>query len=498
MSTTIALPVAELKPALIGLGKVVSKRTTLPVLNHIKIERTKEGWIALTGTDLDSFVTVRMEQPANGEPASVLIPMEDLQSVVKTCGKGDTISIWTGEKLSGASEIRYPIGQQEMTTKVTTLPVDEFPEIPRFKGDSIPIPDALRSSLHEALECASVDETRMILNGAFIDVSDKKCHHVVGTDGGHLYASNSFSLPLDQSVIIPTHRFLGWKEFSNDGEWQLKLGTKPDKDTPAPLQISSRRWRFITRQHEGNYPNWRQVIPKEFTITVEIDPDAAEDIIKTVERMPNHDQMNHTLGIEIAKPGINLLCKSAGDEPWTRVPVKGVTVQGKDLTIYLNRHRFIKALKFGLLRMDIIDPMSPIKFSNSGRQLIVMPLRGQEGTVVTSKPDPAPEQRSEPIPPPEGEADQTANSPTPESSPGSATDTPTTSPATIVSNGTTSSSIETAITQIESIKGSYRDAIKGLNELADTLKQAARDQKTADREMQSVRSTVEKLQKLRL
>ena len=33
----IALPIAELKPALTGLGKVIAKRMTLPVLSHIKI-----------------------------------------------------------------------------------------------------------------------------------------------------------------------------------------------------------------------------------------------------------------------------------------------------------------------------------------------------------------------------------------------------------------------------------------------------------------------------
>lgn len=57
----IVLPVAELKPALLGLGKIIGKRITLPVLGHIKIERTKDGWVALTATDLDRCVTVRME-----------------------------------------------------------------------------------------------------------------------------------------------------------------------------------------------------------------------------------------------------------------------------------------------------------------------------------------------------------------------------------------------------------------------------------------------------
>jgi hypothetical protein len=33
-----ALPIAELKPALIGLGKIISKRTTLPVLNQLNAD----------------------------------------------------------------------------------------------------------------------------------------------------------------------------------------------------------------------------------------------------------------------------------------------------------------------------------------------------------------------------------------------------------------------------------------------------------------------------
>ena len=35
----INLPIAELKPALAGLGKIIQKRTTLPVLSCIRIDR---------------------------------------------------------------------------------------------------------------------------------------------------------------------------------------------------------------------------------------------------------------------------------------------------------------------------------------------------------------------------------------------------------------------------------------------------------------------------
>ena len=39
----ITLPIAELKPALTGLGKIINRHAKLPVLTHIKIERTKDG-----------------------------------------------------------------------------------------------------------------------------------------------------------------------------------------------------------------------------------------------------------------------------------------------------------------------------------------------------------------------------------------------------------------------------------------------------------------------
>src|SRR6185295_19733150 len=89
----ITLPLAELKPALTGLSKVVAKRSTLPILGMVKIERTADGWIALTGTDLDTFVTVRLEQPAEGPPYSVLVPLEELQTAAKNCGKNEALQI---------------------------------------------------------------------------------------------------------------------------------------------------------------------------------------------------------------------------------------------------------------------------------------------------------------------------------------------------------------------------------------------------------------------
>ena len=58
--------------------------------------------------------------------------------------------------------------------------------------------------------------------------------------------------------------------------------------------------------------------------------------------------------------------------------------------------------------------------------------------------------------------------------------------------------LELALDQIETIKGSYREAVRGLNGLAETLKQAQREQKTSTKEVQSVRQTLRQIQAVRI
>jgi DNA polymerase III sliding clamp (beta) subunit (PCNA family) len=53
----IVLPVMALKEALPGLNKVVSKRSALPVLQHVRLARDTEGKISIQATDLDAFAT---------------------------------------------------------------------------------------------------------------------------------------------------------------------------------------------------------------------------------------------------------------------------------------------------------------------------------------------------------------------------------------------------------------------------------------------------------
>ena len=497
----INLPIAELKPALAGLSKIIQKRTTLPVLSCIRIDRTKDGWTTLTGTDLEAFVTVRLEEPAAGEQASMLVPLEDIAKITKGCSAGETITL--EQSSHNTVTLHYPVGPQSAQVKITSLAVEEFPPIPRIKGEPVSLNDAIRTSLLEAMECASTDQTRQILQGAYLDVSDKKCQQIVGTDGRHLYGSNSFSLPLKESVIIPTNKFLGWKEFNADGEWQLRLELGKKKDEPGFLQISSRRWRFIHKQIEGNYPNWKQVIPTGFKTTMEFTSAEAASVVPRLPIDARH--VNKPVGLRVEKNRCYLLGRSASQDKWTEVNIEGVKITGAPVVIYLNRDLLMKAFTFGFTKLEIVDEMTAMKFSSGGKYLIVMPVRGDSSPVTTPAKAPAPTssspQKQEPHDAGEASSANSENS-NERSTMRKASSTPSNGNGT--NNGhyeqeeTQPVSIDTALEQIELVKGSYREAIRGLNTLTDTLKQVQRNQKTAHKEVQSVRSTLEKLQSVRI
>jgi DNA polymerase III sliding clamp (beta) subunit (PCNA family) len=488
---------AELKSALTGLGKIIAKRCTLPVLGNVEIERTKDGWTALTGTDLDHHVTVRLEQPGENDPAVMLVPYDELFKTCKACGNGDEILV---EKCGEATAaIKYRIGQQVVETKVESLPVGEFPEIPRIKSDAVALPDTVRQSIHEALQCASTDETRLILNGAYLDVSKPEANYVVGTDGRHLFSSNSFALPMEHSLIIPAHKFIGWKEFNSDGEWQLKVLTPAKEDEPGHLQISSRRWRYIARQIEGNYPNWRQVVPgpDSFATTVEFGEDI-EEVLQTIQRMPCDDAVNFAIGLEWSGGELKFLGRSPGAESWTGIDVTNAKCRGKDVKIFFNRNFLTKALQFGLTKVETIDAMSPLRLSNGGRQMIVMPTRPDAARQPTSaapptEPTPAAAQQEPTAPKPPPQADQPKGESMPEQN-GTTSGTPS-------SKATTSPekpALEIALAQTEVVRGEVRNAAAGLNKLGDLLKQIQRENKASEKEIQSVRHTLRSLQTVRI
>ena len=127
---TITLPVSELKSALHGFGKIIGKRTTLPVLRYVKISKN-DGKVTLQATDLDAFATYTMIGTQPGKSIEVLVPFEQLSKAFKSSKKEDVAILSDGKN----TKLRYFIGGNSVEQAVNSLPVSEFPPAPTINPD---------------------------------------------------------------------------------------------------------------------------------------------------------------------------------------------------------------------------------------------------------------------------------------------------------------------------------------------------------------------------
>src|SRR3974390_1390910 len=133
----IVLPVAALKEALPGLNKIVAKRATLPVLQHVRPARNTEGVISIQATDLDAFATYTAKEPLPGPAVDMLVPLDQLAKTVKSLSSEGTIGFIQDGK--DKLKLRYSIGGNLVERSLNSLAADEFPPIPTVNQPSTPL-----------------------------------------------------------------------------------------------------------------------------------------------------------------------------------------------------------------------------------------------------------------------------------------------------------------------------------------------------------------------
>ncbi len=354
----VTVRAADLKSVLAGLGKLIPRTPSLAVLGCVKVEAAGPQILRLTATDLDLTLSVELPATVDKGLAPFLLPLPRLREIL------------TGLR----SDEVVPLGPS-----LKAPPVGEFPEIPQVRTPGLTLPEPVVTSVLRAFACASQDPTRAVLRSACLDTSGTgdKAHRIVGTNGRHLFSSNSMHLPLKQSVILPDHPLWKWKPLADSRPWTLRLGKDTHRNDVFRMEGQAQAWSVTGRLLDGPYPNYRQVIPRteEFTTTVTLSDVALEAVTRLLPRLPGKQLANRPVGLHCEKGRFSLLARAENDEPWILHPVDRCEMKGPDVTVYLDRDYLIKAVDFGLHRISMSDAMSPVQFSRGGDLMIVMPVR---------------------------------------------------------------------------------------------------------------------------
>ena len=503
MNSSIILNVSELKSTILpGLGKLVGRSRTLPVLQTIRLTRTGEGLVTLQATDLDSHAIYNIPEKQSGPALDMLVPFEPLNRLVKGLGKKDTIDL----ALDGETKVNvnYQLAGSEMQQSMESVKVDEFPALPTIKQPGFAVGPEFGVAVKQAFQCCSTDPSRYVLHGACLDLTDRKLHYVVGTNGRILFSANSFTFDLKKSVILPNHKFLQSTEMMDAG-CVVAVEPPAKKEETGWIKFNNQNWTYIIREIHGPFPNWRQVIPLMASpkTVLKLGPAAIKQILEVLPHLPGDVAPDHKIRLKIEANLLRIEGPDYEKETWTGVSVQDVKIAGKPLAIALNRNYLATALKFDLNEVQFDDELSAMVFQNGGKRMVIMPVR-------LSAVNPA--------------------KPTPAAAPSPATQPPASSPTTATATATltepkldaeaqpkenmntmqapergnlkpTTKPVETPIApsitdQIEQIKETMKNVGRDLNNLIDAVKAQEKQQRANEREMESARATLKKLQQV--
>ncbi len=351
-----------------AVQNVVSTRTTLPILSNVLI-RAEGSHVEFTATDLDVTVACKVEAKVT-KPGATTLPVKKLFGIVREL-QGE-IEIETDDK--NLSSIR----SGSSFFKIHGLAADEFPPLPKFKDDKkVSLPqENIRGMIRKTSFAVSTDESRYVLNGIFISLKEGKMTFVA-TDGRRLALVDEEVDISEKSAgefIVPAKAVNELNRLLQDkGDVELKFGE--NQASFALKNETSFSVLLITKLIEGNYPNYRQVIPGEAKERIGVGREELVQALRRAEIMTSEKANSVKLAF-----GKNLLTITANSpEVGEARETMAINYKGKELAIAFNPRYLIdplNALTEDEVFIELIDELSPGVVKINGPFLyVVMPMR---------------------------------------------------------------------------------------------------------------------------
>jgi len=243
----------NLNKALGLVARVASTRGTLPILSNVllKIEGNRLG---ISATNLDIAISCQLGAQVQSE-GSLTVPARLLQDFVNGLPSG-VIELEQDEQ-------RLKVTTDSYKSVINGVAADEFPVMPAIEGGtswkvSAPL---LKKALQQVLIAASNDESRPVLTGVYFHTVDSVLY-MAATDSYRLAEKRLVEVKEDVNLLIPATALHDVLRIINDYDGDIEV-VHDDQQ----VQFRADEVELVARLIEGNYPDYRKLIPASFSTT---------------------------------------------------------------------------------------------------------------------------------------------------------------------------------------------------------------------------------------
>ena len=299
--------------------KAITGKSTMPILEGIYINATKEG-ITLIGSDIDVCIETKVD-------ADVL---EEGKVVIDSKIFGEII-----RKLPN-SDVRIEIIQSVFN--VVFMNADEFPSIPKLDiAKELKVSQSILKNMIKSTSFAiAQDETRPILQGILFEVKEKKLN-LVALDGYRMaikteYLDNDF----DIEVVIPGKTLNEVSKILEDIESIVNITF-----TNNHILFDLGETKIISRLLEGKYVNYLSLLPQEHKLLINVNRQELQNGIERASLMAKEGNSN-LVKLEMNEESIIITSNSQLGKVREEVTAN---MQGDPIQIAFNSRYIIDVLK---------------------------------------------------------------------------------------------------------------------------------------------------------
>jgi DNA polymerase-3 subunit beta len=363
----LSCPQADLLARLQVIGRAASTRSAAPALGGILLE-VADGAVRLAATDLEIGLEVALPAESSGS-GKVVLPARLFLDVVRTLS-AEQVSL---ELREAERDVELTAGPSRFHLR--TLSGDDFPQLPQPSGEEIKLAAApLVETIERVARAASRDDARPILTGVLVSTEGKRLT-MVATDSYRLSVKHTeleSELPQQLEANIPARALRELSRLATaDGIEEIGVSLLANQAVfrSGDVLLSS-------RLIEGQFPNYRQLLPESFEHEVRL---PRGELLEVVTRVSQLAQRNAPLRLGFAEGELTVAAETpdVGDASES-MPA---AFQGEPLEIGFNPEFLregIDSVETDELVIKLISPLRPgllCPLESDDFSYLVMPIR---------------------------------------------------------------------------------------------------------------------------
>lgn len=341
---------SDLSTNLSLVSRAVPSRPTHPVLANVLLQADAEtNQVSLTAFDLSLGIRTSFDaQVVTG--GSVALPAKLLNDITSKLPEGEIVLEEEEANVEsvGAEGLTVSLTPKNGRYKVRAMGPEEYPELPLIEdAQTFHIPaGSLIEGLRGTLIATSADETKQVLTGVHLTLKEDSLEFAA-TDGHRLAVvettndtgeDNSES-QLEMTVPAKALRELE-RMLTHNAEAEELIALSFEQ---GQVVFSWKNQRLTSRTLEGQYPAYRQLIPKQFLREVTLD---RKDFLSTLERIAVlADQKNNLVRVDINGSSQSITLSVESQEIGSGRESLSAQISGEDILIAFNVKYLMEGLK---------------------------------------------------------------------------------------------------------------------------------------------------------